>query len=139
MKEEVSEKKDLRQRTATLALRAIRMFVALPKTTLAPALAKQVLRSRTSIGASYRGAHRVRSKNEFVAKCGDSLREAEETAYWLGLIFAAKLVPAARSDRFAQKADELISIFVTIISARKNPDFIPLPLYFILFRLSEGL
>jgi len=40
---------------------------------------KQVLRYGTSVGANYREAYRARSKAEFIAKCGDSLRELEET------------------------------------------------------------
>ncbi|PYJ19238.1 MAG: hypothetical protein DME99_13225 [Verrucomicrobia bacterium] len=41
-------------------------------------LSKQVLRSSTSVGANYREAYRARNKAEFIAKCGDSLRELEE-------------------------------------------------------------
>ena len=54
------------------------MFSGLPKTTEAQVLGKQLLRSGTSIGANYREAFRARSKAEFIAKCGDSLREIEE-------------------------------------------------------------
>ena len=86
----MAEKEDLRERMTKFALRVIRMFVALPKTTEAQILGKQLLRSGTSIGANYREAHRGRSKNEFIAKCGDCLREAEETAYWLELLVTAK-------------------------------------------------
>lgn len=56
------------------------MFGQLPKNTVAQVLGKQVLRPGTSIGANYREAHRGRSKAEFIAKVGDSLRELEETA-----------------------------------------------------------
>ena len=60
------------------ALRVVRMFSQLPKSTQAQVLGKQLLRSGTSIGANYREAFRGRSKAEFVAKCGDCLREVEE-------------------------------------------------------------
>jgi four helix bundle protein len=76
-------KVDLRERTKDFALSVVRMFSALPKTTEAQILGRQVLRSGTSIGANYREAYRGRSKAEFIAKCGDCLREIEETAYWL--------------------------------------------------------
>lgn len=72
------EEQDLRDRTKAFALRIVRMFSALPKTTEAQVLGKQLLRSGTSIGANYREAFRARSKAEFIAKCGDSLREIEE-------------------------------------------------------------
>ena len=70
--------KDLRGRTKAFALRIVRMFSALPKTTEAQVLGKQLLRSGTSIGANYREGFRARSKAEFIAKCGDSVREIEE-------------------------------------------------------------
>jgi hypothetical protein len=74
----VANEKDLRDRTKAFALRIVRMFSALPKTTEAQVLGKQLLRSGTSIGANYREAFRAPSKAEFIAKCGDSLREIEE-------------------------------------------------------------
>jgi four helix bundle protein len=77
---------DLRERTKQFGLRVVRMFSRLPKTTEAQVLGKQILRSGTSVGANYREAYRARSKSEFIAKCGDSLREFEETAYWLELL-----------------------------------------------------
>ena len=73
-----SQETDLRDRTKAFAVRIVRMFSALPKTTGAQVLGKQLLRSGTSVGANYREAFRARSKAEFIAKCGDSLREVEE-------------------------------------------------------------
>jgi len=78
----MKEENDLQKRTKDFALRVIRMFSSLPKSTEAQVLGKQALRSGTSVGANYREAHRGRSKAEFVARAGDSLRELEETAYW---------------------------------------------------------
>jgi hypothetical protein len=76
--ERLNEERDLRDRTKQFALRILEMFSVIPKSTQAQVLGKQVLRSGTSVGANYREAYRGRSKAEFVAKCGDSLRELEE-------------------------------------------------------------
>src|SRR5512133_682550 len=103
---------DLRARTKDFALRIIRMFSALPKTTEAQLLGKQLLRSGTSIGANYREAYRGRSKAEFIAKCGDSLREIEETAYWLELLVEAGVVSAEKLASLRQECEELTAIFV---------------------------
>ena len=81
-----TEDHNLKERTKQFALRIIRLFGSLPKTAEAQVLGKQLLRSGTSVGANYREAYRARSKSEFVAKCGDSLRELEESAYWLELL-----------------------------------------------------
>src|SRR2546421_11931947 len=98
---------DLRDRTKSFALRMIRMFSTLPKTSEAQILGKQVLRSGTSIGANYREAYRGRSKPEFIAKCGDCLREVEETAYWLELLVDADIVAADKLAPLRQEIDEL--------------------------------
>jgi four helix bundle protein len=85
--------KDLQIRTKEFALRMIRMYSALPKSTEAQVLGKQVLRSGTSVGANYREANRARSKLELISKIGDCLKELDETAYWLGLLAASAIVP----------------------------------------------
>ena len=96
------------------------MFSALPKTTEAQVLGKQILRSGTSVGANYREAYRGRSKAEFIAKCGDSLRELEETAYWLELLVDGNMMPAQKLSALRQECDELIAIFVTIVKRSKE-------------------
>jgi four helix bundle protein len=115
-----NEEKDLRDRTKAFALQIVRMFACLPKTTEAQVLGKQLLRSGTSVGANYREAYRGRSKAEFISKCGDSLRELEETAYWLELLVDAKIVQAEKLSALRQECDELIAIFVTILRRSKE-------------------
>jgi len=92
----------------------------LPKTTEAQVLGKQLLRSGTSVGANYREAYRGRSKAEFISKCGDSLRELEETAYWLELLVDGNMMPAQKLSALRQECDELIAIFVTIVKRSKE-------------------
>jgi four helix bundle protein len=116
-----NQENDLRDRTKAFALQIIRMFAAIPKTTEAQVLGKQLLRSGTSVGANYREAYRARSKAEFIAKCGDSLRELEETAYWLELLFEGEIVSQEKLAALRRECDELIAIFVTILKRSKEP------------------
>jgi four helix bundle protein len=102
------------------SLRILWMFSGLPKTTEAQVLGKQALRSGTSVGANYREAFRARSNPEFIAKCGDSLRELEETAYWLELLVDGKIVSAEKLTTIRQECDELIAIFGTILKRSKE-------------------
>jgi four helix bundle protein len=115
-----NEEKDLRNRTKQFALRIIETFSVIPKSAQAQVLGKQFLRSGTSVGANYREAYRGRSKAEFIAKCGDSLRELEETAYWLELLVDGKIVSAEKLSALRQECDELIAIFVTILKRSKE-------------------
>ena len=114
------EENDLRDRTKHFALRIVGAFTALPKTGEAHVLGKQMLRSGTSIGANYAEAYRSRSKAEFIAKCGDFLREIEETRYWLELLGDAEIVPPEKLSALRQECDELIAIFVTILKRSKE-------------------
>jgi four helix bundle protein len=112
--------KDLKERTKKLALRILAMYSSLPKSTEARVLGKQVLRSGTSVGANYREASRGRSKQEFIAKMGDCLKELDETIYWFELLIEGGLVAKEKLADLAQEADQLTAIFVTIIKNAKE-------------------
>src|SRR4030095_15218800 len=116
----MKEDNDLWRRTKEFALRIIRMFGTLPKSAEAQVLGKQLLRSGTSVGANYREAFRARSKAEFIAKVGDSLREIEESAYWLELLVEGRIVPVGKLDALCKETDELIAIFVSILKTSKS-------------------
>ena len=72
------------------------------------------------MGANYREAHRGRSKAEFIAKCGDSLRELEENAYWLELLADAEIVATTKLQPLRDECDQLTAIFVTIIKRARD-------------------
>jgi four helix bundle protein len=61
-----------------------------------------------------------RRANQFIAKCGDSLRELEETAYWLELLVDGKIVSPEKLTTLRQECDELAAIFVTILKRSKE-------------------
>jgi four helix bundle protein len=123
MKDEIEQPAfDLRVRTKDFALRIVKMFVALPKTEEARVLGKQALRSGTSVGANFREAHRARSNAEFVAKVGDSLKELEETSYWLELLTESKIVPAAKLSALQDECHQLLAILTTISKKSKARD-----------------
>ncbi|MBQ2026611.1 MAG: four helix bundle protein [Alistipes sp.] len=49
-------------------------------------LARQLLKSGTSIGANVHEAVRGQSKSDFIAKMSIALKESYETEYWLSLL-----------------------------------------------------
>ena len=71
------------------------MYCALPKSTEAQVLGKQVLRSGTSVAANYREASRARSDAEFVSKLGIVEQELDETIMWLELLVESEIVTPA--------------------------------------------
>ena len=117
---------ELEGRVKQFALRVIRLVDALPKTVAGHAIAKQLIRSGTSVSANYRAARRGRSKKEFAAKVGIVTEEADETAHWLELVMEAELLPRDRVEPLYTEASELTRIFAatrrTAVKGKQSPD-----------------
>ncbi|MBK9209335.1 MAG: four helix bundle protein [Anaerolineales bacterium] len=111
---------DLRERTTEFALRIVRMYTKLPKTTEAQTLGRQVLRSGTSVGAQFRESQRAKSDADFINKLEGCLQEADETAYWLELLVRSEIVPADKFEFLRKETDEIIAILVTIVTKVKK-------------------
>lgn len=111
---------DLRSRTSEFALRIIRLYSSLPKSTEAQVLGKQVLRSGTSIGAHYREGHRAKSDPDIVNKFESALQELDETEYWLDLLVRSGILPATKVESLIKETNELIAIFTTIVTKIKK-------------------
>ncbi len=116
----MKDKQDLRIRTKTFALRIIRLYSALPKTTEAQILGKQVLRSGTSVGAHYREASRAKSTRDFISKMEGGLQELDETDYWLELLGDSEIIPYSRLADLQAETNELIAIFVASVKTAKT-------------------
>jgi len=78
-------------------------------------LAKQILRSGTSIGANISEAKEGLSKKEFRAKMSIALKEASETRYWLNLLHATCYIEDNMHKSLLKDVEELIKILVAIV------------------------
>ena len=115
-----SDSRDLRDRTKHFALRIIRLYTALPKTTEAQVLGKQILRSGTSVGAHYREATRARSTAEFISKIEGGLQELEETLYWLELLIESKIISSDKLKSLYVEAGEILAMMVSSVKTVKK-------------------
>lgn len=111
---------DLETRTSDFALRIIKLFGALPKTTEAQVLGKQLLRCGTSVGAQYREAKRAKSTLDFVSKVEGALQELDETCYWLQLIERSEIISGRRLVSSQEEAIEITKILVTVVKRAKE-------------------
>ena len=112
--------KDLKTRTKVFALRVIRLYTALPKTTEAQTIGKQLLRSGTSVGAHYREGLRARSNAEFISKIEGGLQELEESCYWMELLVEAGIIPESNLSDLMDEANQLTAILVTCAKNTKT-------------------
>jgi four helix bundle protein len=115
----MSERKGIVGRTRGFALRVIRLYAFLPKTTEAQVLGKQMLRSGTSVGAHVREGKRSRSDAEMISKTEGALQELEETIYWFELLTDSGIVKAELLSDLIREANELIAILVTSVKTIK--------------------
>jgi four helix bundle protein len=111
------DKGELQDRTKQFALRVLNLVDALPRTAGGRAIAMQLVRAATSVGANYRSACRARSRAEFAAKLGVEVEEADESLYWLELVRDGKLLPENKLSHLVKEADELTAI---LASGRKS-------------------
>jgi len=82
-------------------------------------LSKQLLRSGTAIGALVREAEQAESKKDFVHKLAIALKEANETEYWLELLFRTHYINENKFKTFDSSINELLKLLTSIIKTTK--------------------
>jgi len=107
----VSTPDEIRDRTKKFAIRIVRLFRALPKTTEAQVMGKQLLRCGTSVAANYRAVCRARSTAEFITRIGIVAEEADESVLWLELLADTETLSSEKLRDITQEAKELAAIF----------------------------
>lgn len=114
-------KDELKKRTKKFGVDMIKFLYSLQKESISSALINQLVRSATSIGANYRAALRSRSPKEFIAKVGIIVEEADETLYWLEVMYEVPQYGNVKNEiKFLMKeADELTAIFASTLKTLK--------------------
>ena len=107
---------EFRDRTKGCAAAIIRFYVSLPKDREeVRVLAKQLLRSGTSVAAQIREASRARSESEFISKLGGAVQEADESLLWLELLREECRIDMSLTTHLENELSELIAIMTTMI------------------------
>ena len=83
-------------------------------------LAKQLLRSGTSIGALVEEANQAESKADFIHKLSIANKEANETHYWLRLLMDANILDSNRTTDLIEFCRELEKLLTAILKTTKN-------------------
>ncbi len=83
-------------------------------------MSKQLLRSGTAIGALVRESEHAESRADFVHKLSIALKEANETEYWLDLLYETSFLDTSTFVVYQQDIKELLKILVSIIKTSKQ-------------------
>jgi len=111
----------IKEKSYTFALRIVKAYKYLTTEKKEYILSKQLLRSGTAVGALVREAEYSESSPDFIHKLKISLKEANETQYWLELLKDSQFIDNDAFNSINYECIELIKLLTSIINkCRKN-------------------
>lgn len=107
-------------KSKAFALRIIKLYRYLCDEKKECVLSKQLLRSGTSVGANVKEAINGQSKADFYAKMYIAYKEANESEYWLELLFESGYINQEAFNSIYADCKELIKILTSITKTQKG-------------------
>jgi four helix bundle protein len=120
MREQRYDNSITRSKSKAFALRIIKFVRLLQDDERGRVISKQLLRSGTSIGANVRESYNAQSKADFINKLHIALKEADETAYWLELLYESDIINKQYFDSLYGELKEIIALLTASIKTVKN-------------------
>ena len=106
----------LLEKTLEFSVRIVRSYQYLTREKHEEIMAKQLLRSGTSIGANAHEAVYGTSKQDFIAKLHIALKEASETEYWLILLTRTEYLTTIQSESLMSDCLEIKKILIATLN-----------------------
>lgn len=96
------------------AVRIVNLYKYLTEQLKEYVLSKQLLRCGTSIGTNVSEAQRAQSKPDFISKMSIALKEANESYYWIKLLYKTNYIDKLQFESLQLDVNEIISILIKI-------------------------
>ena len=112
----------LKEKSYDFAVRIVKLVRQLQREHKEYVLSRQILRSGAAIGALVREAEFGQSRADFLSKMSISLKEANETEYWLQLLKDTEYINEEQCARLSTDCRELIAMLVATVKTRKRGD-----------------
>ncbi len=109
----------VKEKSFAFALRLVKLCRYLNEDKREYVLGKQLLRSGTAIGALVREAEQAESKADFIHKMAIALKEANETDYWIELLFQSGTINQKEYDSIQPEIVELCKLLTSIIKTSR--------------------
>ncbi|MCM8570883.1 four helix bundle protein [Gramella jeungdoensis] len=110
----------IKTRSFLFSVKVVNLYKSLSSEKKEFVMSRQLLRSGTAIGALVREAEHAESKADFIHKLSISLKEANETEYWLDLLNASDYLEEGQFQEFKKDIKEILSLLVAIIKTSKQ-------------------
>jgi four helix bundle protein len=114
------KERTVKSKSFAFALRIVKLYQFMNNEKREFVLSKQFLRSGTAIGALVREAEHGESKADFVHKMAIAQKEANETEYWLELIFHTDYITKNQFDSLIADCTEIRKMLSSIIITTKK-------------------
>ncbi|MBL7748331.1 MAG: four helix bundle protein [Chitinophagaceae bacterium] len=112
----------LKTKSFDFAVRIIKLSKYLKKQHAEYELSNQLLRSGTAIGALIREAEHAESRKDFSHKLNIGLKEANESIYWLELLFATNYITRKMFDSMLMDATALLKMLIASVKTTKKQE-----------------
>ena len=103
----------LSEKSFDFSLRIIRLFKFMQNEHKEYILSKQILRSGTAVGALIREAKFAHSRADFLNKLTVALKEANETAYWLELLWKSDYIDTKMYQSLEPDIQALLKLLIS--------------------------
>lgn len=113
---------DIRERTFLFGVQVVKFVRAMPRDVAGVEIARQLLRSGTSIGANVEESDGAESKKDKIHKLAIARKEAKESRHWLRTIRAAEIMSSPELDYLQDEGLEIVKILSKIIQNLSNSD-----------------
>jgi four helix bundle protein len=110
----------IQEKSYAFSLRILKLSVFLRNSSNDYSLAKQILRSGTSIGANVEEAIGGSSYKDFKAKLEIAYKEARETKYWLRLLKDGDILDKKLADSLLADCEEILRLIGSILNSIKQ-------------------
>lgn len=110
----------LKDKSFNFAIRIVKLYKYLNEEKKELILSKQILRSETSIGAMVSESEHSESKSDFIHKLSIAQKEANETLYWLKLLYMTDYISQNAYESINEDASELMKIITASIKTAKQ-------------------
>lgn len=110
----------LREKSFDFAVRIINLYKYLKEIHKEYVISRQLLRAGTAIGALLQEAEFAESKGDFIHKLHVGLKEANESLYWLKLLYKTNFIDKKMFDSMHEDISELLKMLVASLKTSKK-------------------
>ena len=110
----------IHDKSLDFAVRIVRLCRYLEEEHHEYVMSKQIIRCGTSVGANVRESRNAQSDADFVSKLSIALKEADETQFWLDVLYRSETIDEKIYESINSDIKELIALLTSIIKTMKS-------------------